>query len=60
MEAEALTWVEVAGSAEEPAPLPAPSVPAERIELVLASGMTVRVPTRFDVEALRRLLTVVG
>ena len=61
MEAEALTWVEVTApkAEQEPTPSPAPA-PSEKIELVLASGHVVRVPTHFEPEALRRLLAVVG
>ena len=52
MEAKALTWVEV--SAPEPAPTRLlPSAPAEKIELVLASGLVVRVPANFEPEGLR-------
>jgi hypothetical protein len=70
MEAEALTWVEVsaatpyAATTTKPVPPPEPTVPpaapTEKLELVLASGMTVRVPAHFEPAALRRLLTVVG
>ncbi len=48
---ESLQWVEVA--------VPAPQE-AEKLELVTASGMIVRVPAGFDIEALQRLLSVVG
>ena len=60
MEAEALTWVEVAAPKEPEAAPPSPNPPTEKLEVVLASGMTVRVPLRFDAEALRRLLAVIG
>ena|SRR5579864_4889621 len=64
MQAEALTWVEVAAPPKEPEPKPTtptlPSPPTEKLELVLASGLTVRVPVRFEAEALRRLLAVIG
>lgn len=54
-------WVEVAvPSKEREAAPPSPNPPTEKLELVLTSGMTVRVPARFDAEALRRLLAVVG
>jgi len=61
VEAEALAWVEVAAPPTElePAP-PPPTARTEKLELVLTSGMTVRLPARFDAEALRRLLAVVG
>lgn len=55
---EALAFVEIAGPPREPEPPPPSSAPA--IELVLASGLVVRVPARFEAEALRRLLAVVG
>jgi hypothetical protein len=51
---EPLAFVEVA------APAVPQSVPAEKLELVLASGLVVRLPARFEGEALRRLLAVVG
>jgi hypothetical protein len=66
VETQALTWVEVsapAGSAatkSESLRAPVPSAATEKLELVLASGMRVRVPASFDAEALRRLLAVVG
>jgi hypothetical protein len=68
LKAEALTWVEVSApvpddvSTPKPEPVPAQTTiaPMERLELVLASGMTVRVPPNFEPEALRRLLAVVG
>lgn len=70
MKAEAMTWVEVSAPTAdaEVTPTPeaeAPAAPtttetAEKLELVLASGMTVRVPARFEPEALRRLLAVVS
>jgi len=54
MEDESLQWV----GATAPA---APNAPAaEKLELVLASGLVVRVPPGFESEALRRLLAVVG
>ena len=59
MKAEALQWVEVAAPTKEPAP-PPPSAAGEKLELVLVSGLTVRVPAQFEAEALRRLLAVVG
>ncbi len=49
-EMAAIPFVEVAA--------PAPS--EEPIELVAASGLRVRVPARFDEEALRRILRAVG
>ena len=61
IEAEALRWVEVAAPTKEPEPAAAsPSAPTEKLELVLSSGLTVRVPARFEPDALRRLLAVVG
>lgn len=58
---EPLKFVEVAAPTTEGEPAPSPpSLPAEKLELVLASGLLVRVPTRFEPEALRRLLAVVG
>jgi hypothetical protein len=69
MKAEALTWVEVSAptgdaeatpTPEQPLRAPATMETAEKLELVLANGMTVRLSPRFDVEALRRLLAVVG
>ncbi|MGH8277833.1 MAG: hypothetical protein ACRETH_14185, partial [Steroidobacteraceae bacterium] len=58
---ESMKFVEVVAPTTEPEPAPsAPSAPAEKLELVLASGLLVRVPARFEVEALRRLLAVVG
>jgi len=60
LEAEALAWVEVAAPNGEDVSLPPPSAPpTEKLELVLASGLIVRVPARFEPEALRRLLAVV-
>jgi hypothetical protein len=63
-----LTWVEVSAPAPdevstpkpEPVPAQTTSAPMERLELVLASGMTVRVPPNFEPEAPRRLPAVVG
>jgi len=55
MEADALTWVEVSAPEAAPTPSPLPSAPTEKIELVLASGLVVRVPAHFEPEALRRL-----
>jgi transposase-like protein len=49
-------WVEVTAPATEPAP--APAAPAS-FELVLTSGVTVRVPPGFSSEALKRLLETV-
>lgn len=37
-----------------------PAKPAEMLELVLASGVIVRVPPRFDEATLARLMTVLG
>ena len=61
MQAEAATWVEVTAPTKEPEPGSSPAIaPVEKLELVLASGLTVRVPASFEPEALRRLLAVVG
>lgn len=56
-----LTWVEVAAPASVPA-APAAQSPQsdekpDRLELVLGGGVIVRVPDRFEPEALRRLLS---
>jgi hypothetical protein len=53
-----LTWVEVAAPTEREERKSEVSV--EKLELVLPSGLLVRVPTRFEPEGLRRLLAVVG
>jgi transposase len=58
-EIEPLRFVEVTTPAE-PSPATMPLSTAEKLELVLASGMAVRVPSSFDAATLRRLLTVVG
>jgi hypothetical protein len=54
VEPEAVSFVEVAADAE----LGSPVRPAENstFEVVLPSGITVRVPSRFDAPALRRLV----
>ena len=58
---EPVQWVEVIAATKEQEPPPSPpTTPGEKLELVLASGMTVRVPAAFEAEALRRLLAVVG
>ena len=58
---DALTFVEVAAPPAEPSPVPAAANAApEKLELVLVSGMVMRIPPGFAVEALRRLLAVVG
>jgi len=57
VQAEAPQWVEVAAPTREAVTSNAAS---EGLELVLASGLVVRVPARFEPEALRRLLAVVG
>lgn len=54
-----VTTAMAAPSAAEPAASP-PPVSSEKLELVLPSGMTVRVPSSFEPATLRRLLTVVG
>ncbi len=53
----ALTWVEVTAPAAKE---PRSDDSLERLELVLPSGLVVRVPPRFEPEGLRRLLAVVG
>jgi hypothetical protein len=54
-------FIEVATPAKEPERASSTRrQPMEKIELVLASGVTVRLPARFEAEALRRLLAVVG
>ena len=58
---ESLQWVEV-GATPPPARDAhcAATASTEKLDLVLASGMVVRVPAGFEPEALRRLLAVVG
>jgi hypothetical protein len=56
---------EAKGRAKKPAfvrvaPVEVPSVTVEPIEIVLSGGIRIRVPERFDVVALRRVLEVVG
>src|SRR6266545_3366963 len=49
-----VTFVEVAAPTAEPSPQPAAAKASpEKLELVLASGMVVRVPPGFEVAALR-------
>ena len=56
-----VTFVEVSAERAAPSPLPvAASSPSEKLELVLVSGIVVRVPPVFDAAPLRRLLAVVG
>jgi hypothetical protein len=58
---DALTFVEVSAPTAESSPQPPPANAApEKLELVLASGVVVRVPRVFDAAALRRLLAIVG
>lgn len=59
VECEPMRFVQVAAPTDEVAP-PSPLPPTEKLELVLAGGMTVRVPADFEPATLRRLLTVVG
>jgi hypothetical protein len=52
-----------AGFVEVKMPLPEPIVvsePAEPLELLLAGGMRLRIPVRFDEQALRRVVAVLG
>jgi hypothetical protein len=53
---ESVEWIEVTAPTKEREA----EASSERLELVLASGLTVRVPARFEAAALRRLLAVVG
>jgi hypothetical protein len=56
-----LTFVEVAAPPAEPSPVPAAAnALPEKLELVLPSGLVVRIPPGFAIEALRRLLAVVS
>lgn len=60
VDVEAMHFVEVAAAPTSEETPPPAATPSDKLELVLASGMTVRVPANFEVAALRRLLTVVG
>jgi hypothetical protein len=61
MQGEALTWIELKAPTTPPQPPAAPpSATMEKLELVLASGVTVRLPAHFDDVALRRLLAVLS
>lgn len=50
-------FVEVAPSEIAGAPMVAPS---ERLEVVLGDGVVIRVPERFDADALRRVVAALG
>jgi hypothetical protein len=61
---EATVKAETPGSAAAPelrfVELAGDAVSSESFEIVLGSGMTLRVPARFDADALSRLLDVLG
>jgi hypothetical protein len=52
------TFVELVAAAG--LPLPPAEIPGEALEVVLGGGLRIRVPVRFDEDALRRVVAALG